>query len=108
MQASSHIERSRRGCGFLPPDPAANLRHALPIACDVEPTVCPGYSISLPEVNEVVRFRPSYLKGYLTEHLGEPPSEQFIEAQNVLEGAVNEHHAADIRERNEEAKRRGR
>lgn len=105
MQAQTYQERVRRGCGFLPRDPSANLRFGVPVACEVEPTVCPGFSISLPEVMEVVRYRPSYLKGYLAEHLGDTPSEQLIEAQNVLEGAVNEKHSADMRERAEEAKR---
>lgn len=105
MRASTEQERERRGCGYLPPHPLANPRFGVPLACEVKPTVCPGYSTSRAEVVEAVRYRPSYLKGYLTEHLGEAPSEQLIEAQCVLEGAINEKQAADMRTRAEEAKR---
>lgn len=92
-----------QGCGYLPPRDGARPGFGVPLEADVEPTVCPGYSTSLPEVVEAVRFRPSYLKGYLTEHLGEAPSPALIDAQNILEGAVNTFQAFDAERKRKEA-----
>jgi len=98
--------RLRQACGRLPR--RANARpFGVPAGVSFEPTVCPGFSTSLPEVAEAVRYRPSWLKGYLSEHLGAPPSPQMLDAQNVLEGAVNEFQQAEIERRAEEAKRHG-
>jgi hypothetical protein len=107
MQAEPEYLRRLKGCGYLPPMDNARPTFGIPLACDVEldeVKVCPGYAISLPEVAETVRYRPSYTKGYLTAHVGESLTEMAIDAQNLLEGAVNLKQQADIKERAEEAK----
>lgn len=101
--------RQLRGCGFLPPVPHANPAYEVPDA-DLEEgelTMCPGYAIALPEVAETVRYRPSWSKGYLAEHLGAQPTAALLEAQNILEGAVNAKQASDMRKRAEEGRRNG-
>lgn len=92
-----------QGCGYLPPREGARPGFGVPLEADVDPTVCPGYSTSLPEVVETVRYRPSYLKGYLTEHLGCTPSPAIIDAENILEGAVNMFQAFDTERKRKEA-----
>lgn len=109
MGPIDHHVRLLRGCGFLPPSPQARPDFEVPDA-DLEEgelTVCPGYAIGLPEVAETVHFRPSWSKGYLAEHLGEPPTPQMLEAQNALEGAINAKQAKEMRERAEEGRRNG-
>ena len=103
MAPTSETTRRLMGCGYLPRH--ENARPLSPPDIDFDVTVCPGYSTSLPEVVEAVRYRPSYVKGLLTEHLGEAPSPQFIDGQNVLEGAINLFQQAEIQRRSEEAKR---
>lgn len=110
MRAEPEHVRLLKGCGYLPPMENARPAFGIPIACDVDfddIKVCPGYAIGLPEVAEVINYRPSYSKGYLAAHLGDRLTEMAIDAQNVLEGAVNAKQSADIRERAEEAKRNG-
>lgn len=110
MRAEPEHVRRLKGCGYLPPMDGARPTFGVPLACDVdldEITICPGYAIALPEVVETVHYRPSYSKGYLAAHLGERLTEQAIDAQNMLEGAVNSKQSADLKERAEEAKRNG-
>jgi hypothetical protein len=109
MSPVEHHVRLLRGCGFLPPIAGAKPDFEVPDA-DLEPgelTVCPGYAIGLPEVAEAVHYRPSWSKGYLAEHVGEPPTAAMLDAQNALEGAINAKQAKEMRDRAEEAKRNG-
>lgn len=109
MSPTDYHVRQLRGCPYLPP--VANTRplFELPDAdvTNEEIDVCPGYTIGLHEVAEVVHYRPSWSKGYLAEHIGEDPTPAMLEAQNTLEGAINAKQAADMKRRAEEAKTRG-
>lgn len=100
--------RQLRGCGFLPRIPTAQPWFEVPDA-DIdrdEFTVCPGYAIGLNEVAEAVHYRPTWMKGYLADRLGEVTDAMFA-AQDVLEGSINAKQASDMRKRAEEAKRGG-
>jgi hypothetical protein len=101
--------RQMRGCGFLPASPLAQPDFEVPKADldDGELTVCPGYAVALPEVAEVVHLRPSWMKGYLAEHIGAAPTPGLLDAQNILEGAINAKQAAELKEKAEEARRNG-
>lgn len=95
------MTRQLRGCGFLPRIPNAAPWFEIPDV-DIdrdEVTVCPGYAIGLNEVAEAVHYRPSWSKGYLAEHLGEPPTHILLDAENALEGAINAKQAKDIKDR---------
>jgi hypothetical protein len=103
MTAQSEHVRRLQGCAYLSPLDGARPGFAVPNGCEVEPTVCPGYAISQPEVVEAVRLRPSWMKGYLVHHVGgEVPSVAF-DAQNLLEDAVNTHQIAEQKRLREEA-----
>lgn len=79
------------------------MDHGIPAECDVTPTVCPGFSMSLPPVVETVLLRPSWLKGYMVQHVGGDVPPAAFDAQNMLEGAVNLHQAAEMKRQRDEA-----
>jgi hypothetical protein len=95
--------RLAQGCGYLPRSADAHPEFGIPLEASVVPTVCPGYSTSLPEVDEVRRYRPSYMKGYLASRLPDC-SQAMFDAQDILEGAVNTWQAYDTERRRKEAK----
>lgn len=53
------------------------------------PTVCPGYSTSLPEVIEIARARAHWAKGQLEAFCGgEPPTNDLMMGIEILDGAI--------------------
>lgn len=52
--------------------------------------VCPGYSVELPEVDEVVMAYPQWKERTLTEWLGEPPTAPLLLCLAALEGGKNQ------------------
>lgn len=94
MQTVSEYERQLVGCGFAPPldvDLRSFADLAPPLGADTKPTVCPGYSTSLPEVIEVARARLHWSKGGPAA-LGivEWHDDPLAIGIEVLEGAANE------------------
>lgn len=66
----------------------------------MQTTVCPGYTTSLPAVEETLDAYPHWKAGYLTEALdGESPSKGLLDCLSALEGGINEHHAAEMRKK---------
>ena len=88
LTPQSTAVRRLQACGFLPRDPKVTRVFGVPAGVDFEVTACPGYTTSLPEVRETVRYRPSWLKGYMPQHAGADIPEAAYDAQNVLDGAV--------------------
>lgn len=89
------------GCAYEPEAPV-NLRpYVQPWSgCGVEsrpatddepafPSVCPGYSTSLPEVIEAARARAHWEKGELTQFCRGQASDPMLRALEYLHGAVN-------------------
>lgn len=82
---SKHI-RAEWGCGHLPA--AARSKSVFPLECDFRPTICPGYSASLPQVREAASAYAWWDKGQLRDRLGGPPTEAMVTAIDILHGAV--------------------
>ena len=89
------IQRQHLGCGYLPPledrtrltlwkPPTGSKGYRGP-----EPTVCAGYSTTLPDVCETLFFHAHWSKGNLAEVLGEPAHEQLAAAIFILDGQRN-------------------
>ena len=60
------------------------------LGCEIDPTVCPGYTTSLPEVIEGARARLHWSKGALTSFCNGNARESVLMAIEILEGASNE------------------
>lgn len=87
-------QRQMFGCGYEPP-PADNLRPFVGIPrpegySDDEPTVCPGYSTSLPETIEIARGWLHWTKGALREYTGGQPTVAMVAGIEVLSGASSD------------------
>jgi hypothetical protein len=54
------------------------------------PTVCPGYTTTLPDVVEVARGRVHWQKNSLRDFCGGAPNEQMLALIELLEGETNE------------------
>jgi hypothetical protein len=86
-------QRQLAGCGFLPP-PREELRKFVQpwqgLSCKKPfPTVCPGYSTSLPETIEIARAH--YWKRDLRSFTdGEQPTEALVMGVEIYEGAIGE------------------
>lgn len=97
MQATSKEQRQYLGCPFeapienaqpwSPPDGKHGFKHA-------SPTVCPGYTTSLPEVRETSRAYTHWTKGQLAEFCGGQPSDAMLMAVEILDFDVhaNQHY----------------
>lgn len=76
-------ERAGMGCGWLPPKERGKFSMTTPYG--PEPTVCVGYSVTLPEVLEAGRALGWKQDGHLTElYDGEPVTQSLRDAVDVL------------------------
>lgn len=114
LQPQSTEVRIRQACGLLPRRADVKRVFGVPDGVDFEPSCCPGYLTSLPEVQEAVRIRPQWLKGTASLYLrGSDVNEDLepaLNAQSILESAVNAKQAHETEKRAreaEEARRRG-
>lgn len=84
-RALSRAERSRLGCAYV-----AGSTGASPVrGASVEATVCPGYSVSLPVVQEVASCRAHWDKGSLSARLQEyEPTGVLMDLVEVAAGAL--------------------
>lgn len=53
------------------------------------PTICPGYSVNLPEVREASRAYAHWDRGQLRDFCGEQPSEGMMLAVEILDAEIN-------------------
>lgn len=67
METRTAEQRQLLGCGYLPPPEESKRAYVRPWAGlgykDKQPTVCPGYTTSLPETIEAARARLHWEKG---------------------------------------------
>lgn len=80
-------------CPFEAPAPArlaSFVRPPIPEGYKAEPTVCPGYSTSLPEVIEIARGWLHWSKGGLRDFTGTQPTEATLHGIEIFDGAANE------------------
>lgn len=96
-------------CGFLPESEWVGPEPLGKGLCDVEPSACAGYAISLPEVAEANRALSWRKDGALSEYLdGEPCSVALRDAMDILASAIGETQAeVSARMRREAEARRG-
>lgn len=103
--------RRLQACGFLPRDPAVKRVFGVPLGVDFEPSCCPGYLTSLPEVVETRRLRPQWLKGTLALALrGKDVNEDLgpaLDAQAIFDGSITQYQNWDMEERARKAKEQG-
>ncbi len=99
MQTMTEDQRQLMGCGLLPPPAESRRRYlqiwnggSLPNYKGPEPTVCPGYSTSLPEVIEVARAHRHWSKGNY-QVAGREPNDPLVISIEILDGATNEFQA---------------
>jgi hypothetical protein len=91
MEKLSEDQRQLVGCGYLPPidearQPFVMRRGPLGYVDDV--TVCPGYSVNLPEVAEISRARLHWSKGSLRTFC--TVNDALNEGIEILECAIGE------------------
>lgn len=94
--------RQALGCGYEMPDPKIPVRPWSPSSLpnneawqcvgktSPDPTVCPGYSISLPETLEVVRAYTHWSNGGGLRDFAAEPTETLKIGVEIFSGAVNE------------------
>lgn len=89
MEDNPEEIRRMMGCGFIPDAPAPSTK---PNGCELEVSVCVGYTTKLPEVAEVTRARMWWDKAQLREWCdGEEPTAPLracIEELEIQYGAV--------------------
>lgn len=87
--------RQQLGCGWEPALPSAQpWRPQAWVTRGIEPTVCPGYSTSLPAVGDVIGAYCHWENGTLTEYLdGDAPTRAALDCLAVFRGGMNEHMA---------------
>lgn len=80
---------SRRdyACGYEPTTGPCRLRLE---GAGIEPTVCPGYSTSLPETIEIARGWSWAERGCLRDFCGGPPTDAMLLGVELFGGAINE------------------
>ena len=94
MESLSEDQRQLAKCGYAPPltdsrAPFADAWHGLGYS-GPKPTVCPGYSTSLPETIEIARARLHWSKGSLREFCGGQSTDALMLGIEICEGAINE------------------
>ena len=92
MTRQSPHARQLGGCGY---EPLLETREpwsggSLPNYSGPQTTVCPGFSIALPEVIEVARARLHWSKGSLDQFCHGQAHDALIEGIEYLDGAVSE------------------
>lgn len=95
MKSLSEEQRQLAGCGFAPPPRDALLPFVAPWSglgySGAKPTVCPGYSTSLPETIEIARGRLHWSKGGPAAiGVADWASSPLTIGIEILEGACNE------------------
>lgn len=78
-------------CPYEPDSPAAKqpfVRAPRPEGSTVEPTVCPGYTTSLPETIEVARAWGWAERGCLRDFTRDEPTEALVDAVELFGGHV--------------------
>lgn len=88
------------GCPYEPRHPHATPwapRHL--VMADARPSVCPGYTTTLPEVQEVVVATPHWEHGTLRDLLGGAPSPAMLAGLSALRAGIKERDAAALEER---------
>lgn len=60
-------------------------------------TTCPGYTIDLPMVSEIVEAYPQWEQGTLTDYLGAPPSDVALTCLTWFRAGIREHESATIK-----------
>lgn len=89
--------RQGLGCGFEVRDPRIVPQPFAPafwVERDRRPTVCPGFSTTLPEVREIVDLYPFFESGgaLLPAALdGQQPTSVLLRGLAELRGGINEH-----------------
>jgi len=94
MESLEEEQRQLAKCGYAPPltdsrAPFAAAWGGLGYS-GPKPTVCPGYSTSLPETIEILRARLHWSKGSLREFCGGKPTDALMVGIEIAEGAENE------------------
>jgi len=96
MSTYTQDKRQQMGCGFEPPPPDSMRPYvstwnggSLPNYKGPKPTVCPGYSTTLPEVIEIARARAHWDKGELRSFTEGAPSAGLLLGIEILDGALN-------------------
>lgn len=100
METTQAQIRQTMGCAYEPPpdEPLRPFVHiAVPAGCEVEPTVCAGYSTKLPEVIEAARARLHWSKGSLDHFCRGYATQQLLMAIEVHDAAINETQAWSIK-----------
>jgi hypothetical protein len=88
--------RRRWHCGYLPASKHVGTKWDIPnrhlgkAANQTQPTVCPGYTTSLPAVLEASRARLWREKGSLRDLYDEPLTDVLRDCVDILEHAVGE------------------
>lgn len=86
--------RQTMGCGF---EPATADAHPWTPSAWIDrgesPTVCPGYSTTLPAVGEVMNLYPQWEQHTLSDYLGGPASRQALDCLTALRAGIKEHEA---------------
>lgn len=100
--------RQAMGCGYEPALPAEKLQPLwLPQGFrppepneDGEPvqfpTVCPGYTVRLPEVIEIARARMHWLKGELSNFCDDKPVEMLMIGIEIMDASATDLHNAHM------------
>jgi hypothetical protein len=109
MKHLSPQQRQYLRCGYLPPVATSTTGTAIRTWVpgylrDELATLetCPGYTTTLPEVEEVRQVYPAYKAGYAEELLGERPTRETIAACIVLDNAANARDAQRMKDAQEE------
>lgn len=94
--------RQGMGCGWEPRDPKVPARPWSPSCLEdnhdwrcigkeqPDPTVCPGFSTSLPETIEIVRAHTHWSTGGGLRDFADEPTEALKFGVEVVHGSVNE------------------
>lgn len=93
MQSTTQQVRQTWGCAFEGA-PDENLlpiqMPELPAGTSLEPTVCPGFTTSLPEVIEVARARLHWSKGAIMAFCRGQPRGALLLGIEALEGEIGQ------------------
>lgn len=83
--------RRMMACGYEPTIDIARPWSPISLNAEwqgTEPTVCPGYTTSLPEVIEIGRARVHWDKGNLRDFCGDDPTEHMLIGIEILDSHI--------------------